>query len=98
LMGYSMRFAPADVGSRKTAATINRNALDWLSRRPADRPFFLFLNYYDAHSPFVPPEEATRRFGLCALSHRDQVEILKRAHDLGRAQEASSNAERVRLQ
>ena len=84
LMGYSMRFAPADVGSRKTAATINRNALDWLSQRPADRPFFLFLNYYDAHSPFIPPEEATRRFGLCALSHRDQVEILKRAHDLDR--------------
>lgn len=98
LMGYSMRFAPADVGSRKTAATINRTALDWLSRRPADRPFFLFLNYYDAHSPFIPPEEATRRFGLCALSHRDQVEILKRAHDLDRAQPAPSDAERVRLQ
>ena len=98
LMGYSMRFAPADVGSRKTAATINRNALDWLSRRPADRPFFLFLNYYDAHAPFIPPEEATRRFGLCTLSHRDQVEILKRAHDLDRAQQAPSDAERVRLQ
>lgn len=98
LMGYSMRFAPADVGSRKTAATINRNALDWLSRCPADRPFFLFLNYYDAHSPFIPPQEATRRFGLSTLSHHDQVEILKRAHGLDRAQEASKDAERVRLQ
>ncbi len=64
LMGYSMRFAPADVGSRKSAVTINRNALEWLTQRPADRPFFLFLNYYDAHSPFIPPDDATRRFGL----------------------------------
>ena len=98
LMGYSMRLPTADVGSRKAAATINRNALDWLSRRPADRPFFIFLNYYDAHSPFIPPEEATRRFGLSALSHRDQVEILKRAYGLHRVAEATSYAEQVRLQ
>ncbi len=72
--------------------------MDWLGRRPADRPFFLFLNYYDAHSPFIPPEEATRRFGLSSLSHRDQVEILKCAQNLDLVQPAPSDAERVRLQ
>jgi arylsulfatase A-like enzyme len=98
LLGYSMRFAPGDVGSRKTAATINQKALDWLSQRPADRPFFLFLNYYDAHSPFIPPAEATQRFGLCALPRDEQIEILKRAHQLELSAAPPSDAERDGLQ
>lgn len=98
LLGYPMRFAPGDVDSRKTAATINQNALNWLSQRPADRPFFLFLNYYDAHSPFIPPEEATQRFGLCALHRDKQIEILKRAHQLKLSATPSSHAERDQLQ
>ena len=28
------------------------------------RPFFAFLNYYDAHAPYVLPEGAGYRFGL----------------------------------
>ena len=41
------------VFDRKDAATVNREFLDWLSRRtePA-RPFFAFLNYSDAHTPY----------------------------------------------
>ena len=85
LMGYSMSFAPGDLDSRKTAATINRDALEWISNRPGNRPFFLFLNYYDAHSPFIPPQEATRRFGLCALPRDEQIEIMKKADQAGRA-------------
>jgi arylsulfatase A-like enzyme len=46
---------------RKSAATINRDALAWLSSTP-DRPFFLFLNYFDAHSPYVLPPDADARF------------------------------------
>ena len=74
LLGYSMSFAPGDLDSRKTAATINRDALEWISNRPGNRPFFLFLNYYDAHSPFVPPQDATRRFGLlrCPATSRSR--------------------------
>lgn len=40
---------------RKKAGDINHAFLRWLDRRP-ERPFFAFLNYYDAHTPFVPPE------------------------------------------
>jgi arylsulfatase A-like enzyme len=30
--------------------------LDWLARgRRADRPFFAFINYFDAHAPYLPP-------------------------------------------
>ena len=34
---------------------MNEAFLDWLGRRRSDRPFFAFLNYFDAHEPFIPP-------------------------------------------
>ena len=41
---------------RKEAAGVNREFLDWLARRrQPERPFFAFLNYYDAHSPYDLP-------------------------------------------
>ena len=43
--------------NRKEAAVVNREFLDWLSRRrQPERPFFAFLNYYDAHYPYQLPE------------------------------------------
>lgn len=45
-----------DVRGRRTAADINGAFLRWLDRRrPAARPFFAFLNYYDAHAPYDAP-------------------------------------------
>lgn len=38
---------------RKEAAEINREFLAWLNDRPADRPYFAFLNYFDAHDPYL---------------------------------------------
>jgi arylsulfatase A-like enzyme len=52
---------------------INRAFLGWLSRRRGDRPFFAFLNYLDAHEPFVPPPGQGPRFGLQPRSRRDEV-------------------------
>jgi len=50
---------------RKDAGSINRAFLGWLShRRQPARPFFAFLNYYDAHAPFLLPAGALYRFGL----------------------------------
>jgi arylsulfatase A-like enzyme len=43
---------------RKSAARINRDFLAWLDRheqRSGGRPFFAFLNYFDAHHPYFPP-------------------------------------------
>ena len=41
---------------KKDAGSINREFLDWLShRREPARPFFAFLNYFDAHSPYLLP-------------------------------------------
>jgi len=37
------------------AADINERGLTWLSQAGHDKPFFLFLNYMDAHAPYIPP-------------------------------------------
>jgi arylsulfatase A-like enzyme len=47
---------------RKDAARINRDALRWIARR-GDRPFFAFLNYMDAHDPYLVPSGVRERFG-----------------------------------
>ncbi len=50
---------------RKGAAVVNRELLDWLSERTqSDRPFFAFLNYYDAHYPYQLPPGRFHRFGI----------------------------------
>jgi arylsulfatase A-like enzyme len=50
--------------NRKDAAEVNRELLDWLSTRDQpDRPFFAFLNYFDAHYRYVLKPGRLRRFG-----------------------------------
>lgn len=39
---------------RKSAEQVNDDLLDWLDDN-AERPYFAFLNYFDAHSPYLPP-------------------------------------------
>lgn len=43
------------------APEIHRLALRWLDR-PHERPFFLFLHYYDIHTDYTPAEEYRRLF------------------------------------
>ena len=40
--------------NRITAERLNQQALDWLADQPGS-PFFMFLNYFDAHEPYLPP-------------------------------------------
>src|SRR5262249_28657657 len=61
----------------RDADGINRAFLDWMSGRRGDqRPFFAFLNYMDAHEPFVVPVEHTPRFGQRPGSRRDYEMLL----------------------
>ncbi len=63
-------------GHRRDAATINRAFLRWLDRRPEPgRPFFVFLNYIDAHVPYKLPDGATPRFGPTPES-QDEIRIV----------------------
>jgi len=48
--------------NRKAAERINDQALRWLARE-GGRPFFIFLNYFDAHAPYLPPRPFDTRFG-----------------------------------
>jgi len=47
--------------ARRLAADINRLALDWIDRNP-QRPFFAFLNYFDTHDPYLPPQPFRDKF------------------------------------
>lgn len=58
-------------GDRKHASVVSREFLDWLARRDVERPFFVFLNYLDAHSPYELPETALHRFGNPPEDDRD---------------------------
>ena len=50
---------------RKGAAVVNRELLDWLSQRAQpERPFFAFLNYFDAHYPYRLRPGRLHRFGV----------------------------------
>jgi arylsulfatase A-like enzyme len=48
--------------NRKAAPELNRDFLNWLSTNKK-RPFFAFINYYDAHEPFLPPKPYNTMFG-----------------------------------
>jgi arylsulfatase A-like enzyme len=50
---------------RKCAADLNNELIGWLARRPQpERPFFAFLNFYDAHYPYQLPPGRIHRFGV----------------------------------
>jgi arylsulfatase A-like enzyme len=60
-----------NVYGRKCAAEVNASFLRWQAGR-GDRPFFAFLNYLDAHDPYLPPPPFDRRFGP-ALTPEERV-------------------------
>ncbi len=49
------------VPTRRYAADINRSTLDWIDREP-EKPFFVFINYFDVHDPYLPPEPYRSKF------------------------------------
>jgi arylsulfatase A-like enzyme len=53
---------PLDSLNRKSAATVTGDFLTWLSRQD-ERPFFAFLNYIDAHTPYLAPFPFDEEFG-----------------------------------
>jgi arylsulfatase A-like enzyme len=69
---------PLLANPRKNAAIINSEFLTWWSRRrQPERPFFAFLNYLDAHEPYVPPAGTPIRFGAKPLLDADLVFLVE---------------------
>ena len=69
-------------------------ALAWLARRGKDRPFFLWVHYFDPHQPYSPPAPYDRRFagagepGPAGTAALYDGEIAFTDHQLGRLLEA----------
>jgi arylsulfatase A-like enzyme len=58
---------------RKDAASVNRQFLHWLATRcQPERPFFAFLNYFDAHGPYQLAPRRIRRFGVKPSNARER--------------------------
>lgn len=87
LIGYH------DLYGRKNAAMVNAELLRWLSRRDAHRPFFAFLNYYDAHDPYLPPPPFDLRFAKSAVHPRSMdIERKLDSAQITRARDAYDGA------
>ncbi len=54
-------FLNSSIPPYRRANMINDRALEWLAGGN-NRPFFLFLNYFDAHQPYLPIPELDQRF------------------------------------
>ncbi len=62
--------------NRKDATEVNRELLEWLSSRDQpDRPFFAFLNYFDAHFRYVLKPGRLHRFGAPPDDHYKRILI-----------------------
>jgi arylsulfatase A-like enzyme len=85
------RFWRSLVVDRKGAAVVNRELLVWLARRTQpDRPFFAFLNYSDAHTPYELPQGRMHRFGVARPDER-QRELIGHWADLDKARLVSTD-------
>ncbi len=62
----------------KRGAAVDRAFLDWLSwQRGRRRPFFAFLNYNDAHSPYEVPDRSVPGFGLRPATCHDRRTLMR---------------------
>ncbi|MHC4168725.1 MAG: sulfatase [Planctomycetota bacterium] len=57
LLGYYEKL------DRVPAHRVTSDFLGWVDRVPRERPFFAFLNYFDAHQPYLPPANFAEKFG-----------------------------------
>jgi arylsulfatase A-like enzyme len=46
---------------RRLATDINLSVTDWINK-DKNKPFFALLNYYDVHSPYIPPQPYRSRY------------------------------------
>ncbi len=52
-----------EVLGRKSGEEVSNTFLAWLDKAGGDRPYFAFLNYYDAHAPYLPRPPYDTMFG-----------------------------------
>lgn len=85
-----------DLINRKRAGDVTGDFLRWVDGRSSDRPFFAFLNYYDAHEPYLPPAPYDERFGSAA-PRRNHLNV-HRPRDTVRPDRASMGPDELRAE
>jgi arylsulfatase A-like enzyme len=55
------RLGFAEVPKRRNAEEVNHAVLNWIDRDGL-KPFFVFVNYFDVHEPYLPPQPWRSRF------------------------------------
>jgi arylsulfatase A-like enzyme/thioredoxin-like negative regulator of GroEL len=65
---YDDRFRQPRVSAHqqreRPAEEVTEKALGWLAERDEDRPFFLWVHYFDPHLPYEPPGRFETRYKL----------------------------------
>ncbi len=75
IRGYDDYLVPPG-RSRSPASVINGIAFPWLEEH-FEEDFFLFLHYWDAHIPYVPPEPFRSEYAAKVASRRDPAVAAK---------------------
>ncbi len=47
----------------RSASEVTAAAQRWLTKRDPERPFFLWVHYFDPHAPYAPPKDALQQAG-----------------------------------
>jgi arylsulfatase A-like enzyme len=75
--GRSFDLVPRSKEHAKRGADVDWAFLKWLSwQQGRHRPFFAFLNFNDAHSPYEVPDRSTPGFGLRPATYQDRLTLL----------------------
>jgi arylsulfatase A-like enzyme len=62
LQPFYEKYVLPDTFDRRDARQINRDVLRWFHHR-SPRPYYLFINYFDVHEPYVAPTHFPSRLG-----------------------------------
>jgi arylsulfatase A-like enzyme len=69
-----------DLFDRKRADDVSSSFLHWLDDQ-GDTPFFAFLNFYDAHRPYVAPSPFRERFTRTKPDEAERARAIRREAD-----------------
>jgi len=67
-----LRLVRPDFYFRREAREVNSEVEHWLHHR-SNRPYFIFVNYFDAHDPYFAPPPFDKRFGQVSASAMRRV-------------------------
>ena len=95
LQPYYYNHVRPDELDRIDASEINRDVARWY-RHLSGRPFFLFVNYFDAHEPHLAPTPYDQRFGRISRAVTEKAARLIASDEAGGSQQQDHLSEQER--